>query len=547
MGTIDQRSSIVEARRSPASSQGGRRRAEPTWAILWRGRRTGWLPAFVSGSTLVLAISVSAYVMMGDGQEREALALALLGLLVTEVTCLGSWYARTGRLFDPYTIVVGAVWLFNGGGLALGQALSPDLGRLFRAFHPAVYYMPAPGTTVLSLVLVSVSLLAAHAAALLFAGPSTPPSRRGPCLEEAVPGTYFYVGATLVALSVVPAVFALKAGYDNVAAGGYMALFQSAYREDNTWYARLSSGLVPGLFYVAGSTSRGRIRRACYLAIAAFSVATLGLGTRAVFYSNIVSLFLFHHLAVRRFRGRVLVAALLGAAVLSTGVAAARLNAGRGAMTAQDVVAGLNEQTPSLSGLVRETITGFFEELGTSVVALVYTVDLVPATKPHEWGLSYYESLLTLLPADVMSSLERGARQGAWLIETVSPSTAAYGGGIGFSILAEAYDNFGWAGPPLVMTLLLLALTRLSRWVTEPGAPWKAGLAASAVSILIFSGRGSSFTFVRRMAWLVFLPYAAVLLGRRLHRPRSTVRRETPIRPGGPRQPSSEPTTHSRP
>jgi hypothetical protein len=523
MRNTDPRPPIVDLPRSRGRDRRERSRAEAAAeASFWRGRRTRWLPAFSAGAALVVALCLTAYILGGDGQEREAMTLAFLGLLVTEFVCLSSWYARTGRLFDPYTIVLGAIWVFNGGGLALGQALSPDLGRVFRAFHPAVYHIPSAGVTVVSLVLVSLSLLAAHTVALVVAVPRSPLSGWGAYPDVTSQRGYYYVGITLVALSVVPALFALKVGYENVAAGGYMALFQTAYREDNNWYARLSSGLVPGLFYIAGSTGRGRIRQACSLAIATFSIATLGLGTRAACYSNIVSLLLFHHLAVRRFRVRVLALALIGAAVISTGVAAARLSAGRGAIRAEDVAAGLQES--SFSGLVGETVAGFFEELGTSVVALVYTVDLVPATKPHEWGQSYYESLLSLLPSDVMSSIERGARQGAWLIEVVSPSAAAYGGGIGFSLLAEAYDNFGWVGPSVVMMLLLLSLARLSRWTSERQMPWKSAVASAAVSILIFSGRGSSFTFVRRMAWLVVIPYLVVSLNRRFRQRSAVIR-----------------------
>ncbi len=126
------------------------------------------------------------------------------------------------------------------------------------------------------------------------------------------------VGVALVIVSVVPAAMTVYVSSQKVTAGGYMALFQEAYPAERAqWYASLSSGLVPGLLYVAGGIARHRNRRtACYLGILAFSCATLALGTRAQFYSNVVGLAFFHHAAVRPIRRRVVLLGLAVAAVL---------------------------------------------------------------------------------------------------------------------------------------------------------------------------------------------------------------------------------------
>src|SRR5690242_13711858 len=58
-----------------------------------------------------------------------------LGLLVWAVSSLWSWYRVTGRLYDAYSLFASAVWLFNGGGVALTQILAPDPYAVFDAMR----------------------------------------------------------------------------------------------------------------------------------------------------------------------------------------------------------------------------------------------------------------------------------------------------------------------------------------------------------------------------------------------------------------------------
>ena len=477
-----------------------------------------WIVAYVLGAGLTLLLVAMAAVTRGSS-NAVATTLALAALLLAAAVCLTSWRASTGRLFDPYSILMTAVWLFNGGGIALSQILDPNLDRLFIGFKLARDYPHQDETAVSALCLIAASIVVAHSLALAFYHKQRAHNRRhdDQRREARASSVLTWVGVVLVIVSVVPATMTVYVGFQKVTAGGYMALFQEAYSAEGAqWYARLSSGLVPGLLYVAAGLARNPKRRtACYLGILAFSCATLALGTRAQFYSNAVGLTFFHHAAVRPIRRRTVLLGLAVAALLSTGVAVARTSAGRGAMTFQDVRSAVWESLTSAPGGARTALSGFFEELGGSLITVVYAMEIVPTTKPYALGSTYWEAGLSVLPTEVLSGREPGAEQGRWLIDEVSPETAAVGGGIGFSLIAEAYENFGAVGPALVLAVLGLALVRLSAWVGGPPAPWRIALAAAVVSIMVFSARGSSFTFARRTAWLVGAPYAVAIASRR--------------------------------
>src|SRR5262249_25008661 len=142
------------------------------------------------------------------------------------------------------------------------------------------------------------------------------------------------------------------------------------------------------------------------------------------------------------------------------------------------------------------------------------TIDLVPGSHGHEWGVGYGYALLTVFPNlfwDIHPTIARKLPCD-WLIWQVDPYTAELGGTLGYSFIAEAYLNFGWLGAPFVMILGGYAGSRIMRWADRSRRADRAALTAAAACFLVFSVRGELAVVLRGLLWYACLPYCAVLI-----------------------------------
>src|SRR3954452_17744535 len=100
-----------------------------------------------------------------------------------------------------------------------------------------------------------------------------------------------------------------------------MALYQADFRspDDGRWYALLASGLVPGAFYLLGS-SRGDRRLAWHgpLLDLGYSTSLLSLGLRAQAFQNVVALLWYHHHGERPIRRTTWALLVAGGMVVSS-------------------------------------------------------------------------------------------------------------------------------------------------------------------------------------------------------------------------------------
>jgi hypothetical protein len=287
-----------------------------------------------------------------------------------------------------------------------------------------------------------------------------------------------------------------------------MALYQpDGGGGGDPWYFMLASGLVPGAFYLMGSDLDGRrLRWLGWALIIAFSGAMLALGTRATFYQNTTALlWLFHH-GVRRIGKAVWAALLVSGLVLSALVYWSREYAGQSAMSR----ASFEQAGADAAGNLAEPFT----EMGSTVLIVIYVLDLVPAERGFGWGESYYHALSSALPGSLAGdTFANRETEESWLIHAVSPEAASVGGGIGFSTVAEAYLNFG-VGAPAFLGAAGFFLGTFAGWAHARGRSGRLALAASVISIMLFGARASSLSFVRRIFLLCVVPYLVLSCGR---------------------------------
>lgn len=434
--------------------------------------------------------------------EESRAGLALYGMCVASVVWLviawGSWYGATGRLADAYWLLALAVWLFNGGGMALTQLVHPDPDWAFRAFASPVTRRFTLTGVVRAFHFVLFGLSAMHAGALLAvsrrpAGAAAPVAAKDPSL--------FWIGLGLLVVSAGPALWMVKVSMARVRAGGYMALYQEDGGAGEGLIFMLSSGLVPGAFYLMGSDLDNRwLRRAGGGLVVAFSAAVLALGTRALFFQNLVALLWLRHFGVRPIRKAVWAGLVVAGLLLSGFVAWSREKARQSELVLSDLRPAAGEaNAPGLASSLNE--------MGTSVVTVVFTMDLVPAVRDFAWGETYLASLAAVIPGlDTRRETEE-----VWLTYLVSPETASIGGGLGFSFMAEAYLNFGIAAP-VVLGLAGFFLGGFAGWSHAAGRSGRLAFAACVISIMLFSARASSLSFVRRVLMLCVIPYAALVV-----------------------------------
>lgn len=83
-------------------------------------------------------------------------------------------------------------------------------------------------------------------------------------------------------------------------------------------------------------------------------------------------------------------------------------------------------------------------ELGWSLTSTIWTMMLIPEVTPYYMGISYFVALTAPIPNLgfwEVHPAKQYAQLGDWLEQELN-----YGHGIGYSMVAESYANFGWFG-----------------------------------------------------------------------------------------------------
>jgi oligosaccharide repeat unit polymerase len=158
---------------------------------------------------------------------------------------------------------------------------------------------------------------------------------------------------------------------------------------------------------------------------------------------------------------------------------------------------------------------------GTLAFTDTYVMYLVPRQVPFEYGATYWDAVVAVLPIGPQYALAQ------WLVDTYLPG---YSGGWGFSLTAEAYLNFGLIGIPIVFGLL----TAMQRFLVNRADRSNFWLYASIVFTVhwMYNFRGESFALVKTLVYAVLL-YGVLYLSGKVRRPAPVRRtRPTPVTPG---------------
>ncbi len=267
----------------------------------------------------------------------------------------------------------------------------------------------------------------------------------------------------------------------------------------------LAAFLVPGAFLLlAGSAKRLGLRTTSAIIVAVYSSSLLFIGWRAAAISVAIAyLWLWHRCVWAIPRAAILsLGALL--LVIMPAVAAMRNLTGQDRVSFETFLQSV-EDAKAFSAI---------EEMGGTWETVAHTITLVPTERPYDYGASYGLSALTVLPNlfwDVHPALRYGSPE-TWLVRRVAPWAAVRGGGLGFSFIAEAYLNFGFAGCVIIIGALGFLLARAVRWAEGIGHPLAFAFVASALAASAKYVRADSTELVRPLIWYAIGPYLLVLL-----------------------------------
>jgi oligosaccharide repeat unit polymerase len=323
------------------------------------------------------------------------------------------------------------------------------------------------------------------------------------------------VGWSLLLVSIGPAIWVFWDAGQTVASGGYMSLYRRTFDTGLANGPRvLANFLVPSaLLILAGSRAKRTGVVISALIIACGSVAMFALGGRGGAAAALVAYVWLYSRTIRPISAKLLIlpALLLGFVVFPL-VRAVRDTRGLD-RTSVDFIS-------SAWSTIDNPVVGSLAEMGNSMSTVAYTLELVPTTRPFDGGVSYLYALLAGIPNiawSVHPTMVHGTLSG-WLVHTVMPQAAALGGGLGYSYIAEAYENFGWIGVPCVLLVFGWTAGMLSETIRRRSDPAILAMAATLLLSAILYARAESADLVRSACWYSIVPYLLIRLLSGVHR-----------------------------
>jgi oligosaccharide repeat unit polymerase len=426
--------------------------------------------------------------------------IAFLALVVyMQVT----WTLAIGSWLDPYLAFLWAASLFHGGQLALECFGLNPLGLLSG--------LVPNGLTIRSVLLVLLGFAFLHLGALCGLAFSRDGCSHRPLEFDTVDiAAVRATGWLLLAVSIVPASILLRNALQNAFSGGYFSALFGGVPVTSLQAAPnvLAAFLTPAAMFLLSGSSTNRATRILALAVVSlYSLTYFLIGGRSAATIILISFAWLWHVVVHPLpRKLAITAGLAVVLVFFPLVSLIRGASGIERLSPEAVLTGLKSvNNPAVASLT---------EMGGSLVTVAYTIQLVPSLREYDMGGSYVLAASTVLP-NLFWEIHPGASArspGHWILKTLDPDTAAMGGGIGYSFIAESYFNFGWFGPVLVMPVLGFLLGRMSRPRGGLCNPAELALAASMLTFLLWMVRNEAWGAARGISWYALGPYICARL-----------------------------------
>lgn len=411
-----------------------------------------------------------------------------------------SWYLVTNRLFDPYLIFLISAILFNGGQIILEAFQLNKEGFLNNFFSNE--------QSLIGVYFITFGLCAMHFGAILsvvFSQINYPHKKVLNSKSSNIPiHIVFRVGQILLYISILPTLIILIDTTRIFMTGGYSSIYQQEQVTGLAASASIVANFIfPGTFLViAGGQGKPYSRQFAVLLILLYTCTKLVVGSRGAAIMPLLAMLWLWDSSVRPL-SKVLLLVIL----LLLGVIFPLIGSTRNAQADISIEFLIKTMTD-----IDNPMIASISEMGSSMSAVVWTMQLVPIVRPFALGMTYLVGLLVMVP-NVFSQGRHPALTMSgydisdfWLVREIDPLFADRGGSFGFSFIAEAYLNFGWAGI-IFLGILGFLYGKFVDWGVRDRDPAKMAIIAIFVSFFLFYARGASEMIFRPFLWYSMLPY----------------------------------------
>ncbi len=143
-----------------------------------------------------------------------------------------------------------------------------------------------------------------------------------------------------------------------------------------------------------------------------------------------------------------------------------------------------------------------FREMGKTLDVMVRAMTIVPDKEEYFLGATYVSALARTLPNITLSRRRWGFVSSQWVAARTAPEVQRRHGGFGFTIIGEAYINFGPIGGVFVLFLFGLLHGRVERALTGPTLRFWAVAAFFVLEVsLLYHVRNSAVHYIRGFLW----------------------------------------------
>lgn len=446
------------------------------------------------------AALVAAYVVF-SGADVDPLSAVLL-MIVWAVylgLCSGAWKRSPHAIFNPDSLLL----LVMGAYVMFPMSVNTLMPELFHSERASRHFDPVTVEENRSLVLCALMAMAGLAGG--FALVTRVTGGPLPGLDgEWGPDRFTAAAALVTGGATLMAVLILVVGVDRYTGGAYVDSYAA---EDGLGFLRAGIILFQlGLFvlYISGQGTSNRrtvewIVFVLFLVLAAFEIR---IGRRRSVLETGVGLLTLRHFCVQPFRKSTLIIGGCCALVAFAAIGQAR--------------AFMHE---GLGRMIEYVQTEFsLEDLGTmsqeiNVVPFTTneTIRLIDSGTPHRYGATYVEAFEILIPQKLHP--DRSLAPSQWFVWQVDPDSAARGGGLSYSHVAEGYLNGGFVGVALAYVFFgVLVRTVAALRESRPRSAGRLLLVATLNLSMISLVRSDFASLLKSYVVTAWVPALAVVL-----------------------------------
>lgn len=419
------------------------------------------------------------------------------------IWCLWSWKVTTKVIFSPYSLFLSSTYVY-----LYGQAILKSFGLEYTNFN--LYMMYDSESLLRTHYYTCLCLAFIHLGALITAKENIIHNSYGDIKDQALQKSLKIVGYILAIISVYP----FFSHYIEIAklsiASGYRVLFDNVEKNSSGIMGTLQLFFIPSSFLLLVSYKEKLLVR--FLIITCLMTAVvLGFvsGGRGSSVAILVSLAWLWHVEIKPFKGvKTLLLIFLGLFVISL---FPTIGSFRGEAN-KNFLNFINMYFESIGEL--DFIVDAIGNMGGSMFPLIETMRLIPNNFDFANGLTYLVSFIMIVPSFFrFGAIEVAASNnliflGDWLMNTLKMTY-----GPGFSILAEAYYNFGWFGVPFMSLFgFLMAYFMRTNAVNENQRVLRNIFAAVMLYNVINMVRATSTLLIKFQFYYVFIPLFLIII-----------------------------------